>query len=156
MPRKASRLLVPVAFLAFLSCSDPGKETWPAVQDAVATMLVELEEAVDGQGRRPVFAATWETGGMDGDSIPAELLSSIRSETGLPLYSDTLGDEKETAGILTVFEPHLLAPDTVRIIATWVFPEADGSWHGLEYDFLYNCSSVGCRRHRYFLSRILN
>jgi hypothetical protein len=149
------------AFLALLSvislsCSPRGTEHWPAVEDAVATMLVEFEGAKDAQGRSPAFSGIWETGQPHGDSIPTQLLNLLTEEVGIPLYSDGLGLERERTGILTIFEPRELAPDTIGILATWVFPEADGGWHGLEYEFRYRCSRFGCKRHRYSLAGILN
>ena len=149
------------AFLAFLSlpffsCAEPGTETWPAVEDAVTTMLVEFEGAIDAEGRSPALSVTWETGQRTGDSIPRELLNRLSEEVGITLYSEDLGLQRERTGVLTIFEPRELAPDTLGLLATWVFPEADGGWHGLEYEFKYKCSRFGCKRHRYFLSGTLN
>lgn len=150
-----------VPFLAVLSlyvssCAEPGTETWPAVEDAVAIMLVEFGEAKDAQGRSPALSGIWETGRQNGDSIPRELLQRLVEDVGITLYSEDLDLPREESGILTIFEPRELAPDTLGLLATWVFPEPDQGWHGLEYEFKYKCSRFRCKRHRYFLSAILN
>ena len=142
--------------LALFSCAEPGTETWPAVEDAVATMLVEFDGAKDAQGRSPFLWGTWETGQEAGDSIPRKLLKRLTEEVGVTLHSEDLGLQREGIGVLTIFGPRELAPDTLGLLATWVFPEADGGWHGLEYEFKYKCSRFRCKRHRYFLSAVLN
>jgi len=157
MYRKGCGPFLAILSLSFLSCSEPGTETWPVVQDAVSTMLMEFDGAFDAEGRSPVIFGTWETGQeRTGESIPTKLLDRLSAEVGITVYSEELGLRRERTGFLTLFEPRELASDTLGITATWVFPEANGGWHFLEFDFLYRCSRFGCKRHRYFQSGILN
>jgi len=156
MSGKARIPFIVGVFLATLSCAEPGTETWPAVEDAVETLLVEFEAAKDAKGRSPFLWGQWETGQSDGDSIPGELLKRLIEEAGVVLHSDDLGLQREAIGVLTIFEPREMGQDTLQLVANWIFPEADGGWHGLEYEFQYKCSRVRCKRYRYFLSSILN
>jgi len=117
---------------------------------------VEFAEAEEAEGRWPRFSGTWLTGKQTGDSIPRELLNRLTEEHGVPLYSEDSGFPKERIGVLGIFPPRRLASDTLLVVATWVFPEEGGGWHGLEFDFRYRCSRFGCRRYRYSLWGVLN
>ena len=156
MSGKSCGALMAALSLSFNSCAEPGTEAWPAVEDAVATMLVEFDGAKDAQGRSPALSGIWETGKGTGDSIPRELLKRLTEEVGITLFSEDLDLRRESSGILTIFEPRKLAPDTLGLLATWIFREADRGWHGLEYEFKYKCSRFGCKRHRFYLSAVLN
>jgi hypothetical protein len=156
MSGRACVPFIAVLSLSVFSCAAPGTESWPAVEDAVITMLVEFDGAKDAQGRSPALSGIWETGQQTGDSIPGALLERLTEEVGITLLSENLGLKRERTGILTLFEPRELAPDTLGLLATWVFPQADQGWHGLEYKFEYKCSRFRCKRYQYYLSAVLN